>query len=154
MEKREWIGPTLERLADLLKYPDKANEFGSKKVTEETYQAALLFLTRNMGEKTPAPRIAPTLDGGLVIEILEYWVDLILNVAPGGATSVKLTGDPEFFKSHGYEMENGVFDDQVFKSGVDLLECLRKKGPPDQKKPHDPEASQAAKELLKKLKAD
>ena len=148
MEKREWMEPTMERLLEMTKYPDKANEFGCKKVTEETYQAALLFLMRHMGENTPAPIIMPTLEGGILIQMLGYWVDLVLEVKPGGATSVKLSGDPAFFKANGYEIEDGpgLFSEKVFQAGVDLFEILKKKGPPDvrAKKPDDRGTPQAS----------
>lgn len=147
MERHAWFEPSMERLMELLKYPDKANEFASAKVTAVPVRSAVWLLSRYMGEHTPAPRIVPMKDGGILMEFLEYWVDIAIEIKPSGETKVTLGGDPEFFKIHAYEAEtaSGMFFEKVFSSGIDLLEVLRKKGPPDvsAKKSDDRGATQA-----------
>ena len=145
MEKHGWFGPTIERLVDIMRYPDKANEFGCLKVTPTVIRAATFSLCRSMGENAPAPRIVPTPGGGLILEWLEYWVDMGVEIDPSGALQVVLNGDPEFFKKHGRSFGVAktpfsetsatwtIFDD-VFTSGLDLLEVLRKEGPPPERK--------------------
>lgn len=147
MEQYAWFRPTMERLMDMMRYPDKANEFGCSKVAESVVREAIRIVSRYMGEHTPAPRIVPTLEGGLILEFLEYWVDLTVEIKLSGGPIVKLSGDPEFLKSHGYEPETvpGMFFEKTLKDGIDCLEILRKKGPPNgSKKSDDRGAPQAS----------
>jgi len=132
MERHGWFGPAIERLVDIMRYPDTANEFGCKKVIPTVVRAATMHLCRSMGENSQAPRIVPRPDGGLVLEWLEYWVDLVVEIDPSGSLQVVLNGDPEFFKKHGrsFETAKTPLFEETFVSGLDLLEVLRKEGPP------------------------
>jgi hypothetical protein len=132
MERHGWFGPTIERLVDIMRYPDTANEFACRKVTSTVVRMATMHLCRSMGENSQAPRIVPRPDGGLILEWLEYWVDMVVEIDPSGSAQVVLNGDPEFFKKHGrdFETAKAMFFDEGFVSGIDLLEVLRKEGPP------------------------
>lgn len=90
MGQHEWLFPTFERLAGILRYPDLANEYHSSKVTAAAARTALLLLMKHMGPETPAPRIAPTTPGGLLLEWHEYWVDCTLIVEPSGIPKIRL----------------------------------------------------------------
>lgn len=91
MEEHAWLVPTVTRLVDLLRYPDRANEFGSRKITVRAARAALLVLMKGVIEDAPPPRLEPTADGGLRFEWLEYWVDVVLLVGPNGDVKVTIT---------------------------------------------------------------
>lgn len=91
MEAHTWFVPTLERLMSILKYPDKANEFASAKVTTAAARQVLQLLLNHMRMEVPPPRLEPTLDGGLRCEWHEYWVDCVLIVMPDGDPRAELS---------------------------------------------------------------
>lgn len=91
MDMHAWFVPTLERLVGIMNYPDKANEFASSKVTAEAARQALQLLLNHMRSETPAPRIEPTVDGGIRCEWNEYWIDCALLIAPNGNPRVELS---------------------------------------------------------------
>lgn len=63
-----WLQPTLERLSDLLKMPDKHNCYGTAKVDPVVVLLALDFLLEHVRAEDAAPRIVPTTEGGLHFE--------------------------------------------------------------------------------------
>lgn len=63
----DWVQPTLERIADLLKMPDKHNCYGTPKVDPAFAWDAIRFLWDAETALT-APRIIPTQKGGLLFE--------------------------------------------------------------------------------------
>lgn len=63
-----WLQPTLERISDLLKIPDKHNCYGTPKVDATVALDALDFLSDHVGPDEVTPRITPTQEGGLRFE--------------------------------------------------------------------------------------
>lgn len=113
MEEHAWLVPTVTRMVDLLRYPDLANEFGSKKVTVRAARTSLLVLMRGVTGDAPEPRLEPTMDGGLRFEWLGYWVDVVLAVGPDGAakTSVTVLGSvPQTTDATGIENAAAILD--------------------------------------------
>lgn len=128
MEEHAWLVPTVTRLVDLLRYPDLANEFGSRKVTGRAARAALLVLMRGVTEDVPEPRLEPTPDGGLRFEWLGYWVDVVLVAQPDGAvkTSVTVLGSvPPTTDATGIENAAAILD-----VGLSQLVRILKAPPP------------------------
>ena len=113
MEEHAWLVPTVTRLFDLLRYPDLANEFGSRKVTDRAARAALLVLMRGMPGDAPEPRLEPTPDGGFRFEWLGYWVDVVLVVGPDGTANTTMTvlgGVPKTTDATGIENSAAILD--------------------------------------------
>lgn len=137
MNRHGWFGATMERLMEIEKYPDYANEYGCRKVSMGVVRVATFHLCRWMGENMPAPRIVPTEEGGLFLEWLEYYVDLFMEVKPDGAMSLSLYGRPEFLKKHGVQEVTAanIALDQIFARAANLIEVLRKEGPPKIERP-------------------
>jgi hypothetical protein len=127
-----WFWPTIERLVDILRYPDIGNEFGCRKVSLETVREVFSMLLRHMTPEMPAPRIEPLGDGGLLVEFNEYWVDCSILAIPGAAITVQLLCQAGWCEQIGS-------DETLFPKAVELFERLRKEGPPDvpAKKPDD-----------------
>jgi len=63
-----WLQPTLERISDLLKLPDKHNCYGTARVAPQVAMIAVQFLLLHMHAEDAAPRITPTMEGGLHFE--------------------------------------------------------------------------------------
>lgn len=127
MEEQAWIGPTMERLAGLMTYPDKANEFNCKKVTADAERVAKGLLLKYMRPMSPVPRIVPSPEGGLRFEWHEYWVDLSLDVHPNGAQATLL------LKQGSLPMDYYTASPEVnflLEHGLAMLEDLRVNGPP------------------------
>jgi len=147
MERYGWVGSTMRRLLEIMQYPDRLNEFGSVRVTAVPVREVVGKLFQWMAEETLAPRIIPTSEGGLILEWMEYWVDLQVVVRSDGLMVVTLDGDREFLRNHGYEPEvTSESGERVFQAGIKLLEMLRKEGAPDvpAQKPNDRGAAQAS----------
>jgi hypothetical protein len=128
MEEYAWLVPTITRLVDLLRYPDRANEFGSRKVTSRAARAALLVLMRGVTDDAPAPRLVPTIEGGLRFEWLEYWVDVVFVVEPDGSVkaSVTVPGNvPQTNEATGVENSAAILD-----VGLSQLTAAVKNPPP------------------------
>ena len=128
MEEHAWLVPTVTRMVDLLRYPDLANEFGSRKVTDRSARAALLVLMRGMPGNAPEPRLEPTPDGGLRFEWLGYWVDVVLVVGPDGAvkTTVTVLGNvPQTTDATGVENSAAIME-----VGLSQLVGILKDPPP------------------------
>lgn len=68
MTNYAWLQPTLERISDLLKMPDAHNCYGTAKVIPAVALLAIDFLSQHMAAEDPAPRVVPTLEGGLHFE--------------------------------------------------------------------------------------
>lgn len=123
MEEQGWFGPTMERLDGIARYPDKANEWSSKKVTGEALAAARSLLCRHMGPESSPPRIQPTAAGGILMEWHEYWVDLTVTVDASGPFTAQLSvfGEPP--------VAEPTWEALVARGFV-LLGELRRNGPP------------------------
>lgn len=127
MEDNSPLARAMGRMAGIMAYPAKANEFGSQKVTAEAGRVAKELLLRHMTPESGEPRIVPSLDGGLRLEWHEYWVDLSVDVAPGGCVDARVAmplGDPLT------ESAQGAGSEELIARGFSLLEELRKNGPP------------------------
>lgn len=139
MESHAWFMPTIERLADMMRYPDVANEYGCKKVSPGTVREVLSLLLRHLTPEMPAPRIVPLKDGGLLVQFHEYWVDCEILAIPGATITVQLSSQAGWCEHIGA-------DETLMPKAVALFERLRKEGPPDvsAKKSDDGATAQAA----------
>jgi hypothetical protein len=132
MEMYAWFVPTLERLVSVMNYPDKANEFASSKVTPAAARQALQLMLNHMGMELPAPRIEPTIDGGLRCEWHEYWVDCVLIVAPNGSPRVELStngGVPIDESAWGHDPAERLLE-RSFRMLGELLRAVSPSSPP------------------------
>ena len=79
-----WLQPTLERISDLLKLPDRHNSYGSAKVDPDVVLNVLDFLSDHMGSEDPLPTIIPTPVGGLHLEWKGISTSCVADFNPGG----------------------------------------------------------------------
>lgn len=96
----EWLQPTLERISDLLKLPDKHNCYGTPRVDATVALDAMDFLSDHVGPEDETPRITPTAEGGLHFE----WNGLT------SFCSAELNPSGKVVAVHGQESSEG-FDD-------------------------------------------
>lgn len=82
-----WLQPTLERISDLLKLPDRHNSYGSAKVDPDVALNVLDFLSDHMGHEDPLPTIIPTAAGGLHLEWKGVLTCCQADFNPGGLFS-------------------------------------------------------------------
>lgn len=92
-----WLQPTLERIADLLKMPDRHNSYATPNVDLFAALAAVRFITR-MPVDAVTPTVIPTKAGGLLFEWsgaisackVEFWPGVIVTATYKGENAVNL----------------------------------------------------------------
>lgn len=94
-----WLQPTLERISDLLKLPDKHNCYGCAKVDPDVVLDVLDFLSDHMGSEDPLPTIIPTQAGGLHLEWKGVLSFCQADFNPGGSFSA-FYKDKEVYSLH------------------------------------------------------
>lgn len=82
MKEFDWIGPTLERISDLLKMPDKHNSHGTPEVDPSSAWTAIRMLWEANVKILPMPYISPTSAGGLNLMWYGLETECSLTVSP------------------------------------------------------------------------
>jgi hypothetical protein len=88
----DWVQPTLERVADILKMPDRNNTFGTPKVDPKLAWEAVNFFWPAVSPYTPAPRVQPNKRGGIEFIWSSREVEVLVAVNPNERPTVNLGG--------------------------------------------------------------
>lgn len=84
----DWVQPTLERISDLLRMPDRHNSYGTPKVDPGSAWMALKMVEGAGVSMLPVPTIHPTTDGGLGFTWYGPETECALTISPGSADGV------------------------------------------------------------------
>lgn len=88
VDEPAWLGPTTQRVAELLDLPDNWDSYGGRPIDRAAVARALQFLGKVMQPATPPPTIIPTSHGSVELEWHTRGVDLEVRPLPSGGASV------------------------------------------------------------------
>lgn len=84
----QWLSPILDRLNQLLSLPPGWDSYSAKQVELAAARRVLDLLVATMADRTPAPQVVPTRQGGVQLEWHQSAIDLEIEVPPSGSLLV------------------------------------------------------------------
>jgi hypothetical protein len=83
-----WFGPVVERTAELLALDPNWDSYGAAPVQPRAVESALDLLLKVMKDDTPRPAVVPANTGGVQLEWHSAILDLEVEIAVDGTTTV------------------------------------------------------------------
>jgi hypothetical protein len=93
----KWLNEFVEKINQILSLKDDWDSYGAPQISRESLLPIMQVLSAVMTDKTSAPAVVPTSDGGIQLEWHQNGLDFEIESAPNGELTVFVEDESEEF---------------------------------------------------------